>query len=359
MAKRKLYGKKEKTTKPRYNIRQYATLGLLGAAVASLVGGVIYLRQHQTYVEQPPKVESLEKLTTLEKFDRLSVDVQNKILSRLELYVLESTNIGKVVKDIKTKVKVTQIESPELTPLKEYYNDIQNIIYFGKRSNRDLLIIYLQMPPQLLRAHELLHRIQNANSKWEKFENLLKSRGVNPKINGPTNIQMSQKELVEFMKKYEGVPNINFEDAKNKFNALLQGYNFTHPVRQIIREVHAYLTFSPITNADDFYKKLKQIEDTREFAAQMGKEEFSKVFYKTLELIVLLDPLNAAKFVGRHGNSIDEYVVTIEQLKKEKVYAGNILQKAIERQQRIAFELGKIRRFAELYVNKAYELYKN
>jgi len=291
-----------------------------------------------------------EKEYFVDKFKALSKNEQKYILSSLENHILAKTEIGKTAKSISSSISVPQIEDRSL-PLDIYfYSVFQNTITFNQGLRRTQFNQYLKGEPlSLSKYHEEIHAIQDRSSKWDEFETFSGSfiDIQELKIKG----RFSKEKAKEFSTKLLNKPDASYGEAKKGFIDLLDQYKKTMDERRIINESQAFLTFCPFTDPDSFYKRLFPYADFREILPRVGKEKFNQTFHRTLELLALLPAVEASEFVGRNGNSVEQYTKAVDQLKSSKG-VSNALQLGIERQKKLEKELKGLSHEAASQIDK-------
>jgi len=240
------------------------------------------------------------------KFKSLPKNEQKYILSSLEDHILTETEIGKTAKSISSSISVPQIEDRSLPNGIYLYSPFQNAIIINPPLRRTQFNQYLKCEPlSLAKYHEQIHALQNHYSKWRKFEDF--SRDILDTMELKIKSGFSKEKAKEFSRKFLDKPDASYEEARKGFADLLDQYKKTMDERRIITESQAFLTFCPFTDSDSFYKRLFPYFDFREILPRVGKEKFNQTFESTLELLALLPAVEASEFVGRNGDSVEQY----------------------------------------------------
>ena len=337
-------------------IRNYLGVGLVLVGIG--VGAINYFLPSSIYRKENPKIEGIESLDVIRKFDRLPENEQNDVLLYLEQFVIQQTDIGRIAKYIDDKVKVPEVIDNTLPSGAYYYLSYGNVIRLKNPSNPELAGLYLRGSPFLLnKTHEKLHAIQDNSSSWDELENFFRNK--NPYINEgsetPIKFNFTIEEIWDFVKKAHGNLNIQLNEAEEFFIKLVDKYRASSLERKLIREVQAYTTLMPISN-EELYRRLQEKEYKGIFSG-LSKDKFNEVFSRTLELSALLEPIEAAKFVGQNGNFISEYVEKVEKLKRQKGIQ-DALGRGINRQLKLVAEVAAIQNEARRYINEKYSKYK-
>lgn len=348
------------TDKERTHVSKTKRKLIIGGSLLTLtvIGGGVYLLRSPNYNKEIPKNVEIESLSPLEKFTRLPQTEQEAVLSHLEHFVIERTDIGKHAKDISERVKVKEVYIPTLSGGVERYGTFGNVIYFGQKTWHDQIKYYLAGSfPLSARAHEKLHFIHDTSSRWDQFETLFKDKNRPSLFRGTeelTEIGFTAKEVIRFMKNWYGKPNIQPDKAISDFLKLIPEYNSTIDRKRLIEEVHAYLFFWPFTS-DGLYQAFNQQPEYKRFIEKVSPEGFARIFRGTLELIALLEPIEAAKFVGQHNDTPEKYLDGIQRL-KSKMGILDAVTIGLERQRRLAAEVEAIKREALNYIDQKYAI---
>lgn len=290
----------------------------------------------------------------LRKFDGLPQSEQNEILSRLENYILEQTKIGTVVKSVSTALQAIQIpivENPSLSLGSFYYDTYNNTIYWGNVPPHLIIqMCLLDQPVQLSKSHEGIHAVQDLSSKWDRFETFFRSFVPADSVGPAINIFIPEDKVIKFATDFLENPGAGNEEAIKGFAEVWNSYDSEKPARKIIREVQAYLSVEAYINPDRMYNRLNAQSDYRRSLEKITKRQFDTVFRATLELLGMLDPVSAAKFVGANGNSLVEYSKAIDKLKTE-MGIKDAYQKGVNRQRTLSDELNSIALEAIKYID--------
>ena len=328
----------------------------LRTGLAVIVGTVLtaastfYFIPRSAYV-QPSKIERVETLTAIQKFEKMPEGVQDEVLHYLERFVANQTKVGREAQRINDKIQVQEIE--RLLATKYTYNVYDNTIYLPKKSRVAQAQSYLAggTPHLINRAHEKLHFIQDASSQWDKLETLVKTYGVGSFTERKLKLEIPEKALKDFIKNWLGRQDISSDEAGTELMKLKGEYEATKPTRVVIRELQAYLSLGPYGSAD-LYQTLMQ-GGHEDVMVKVRKETFNQIFLSTLELTVLMDPIDAAKFVGKYGDSLAGYRAEIEKLKSQRGIP-NAHQMALERQRAMLKEFNAIFAEAARYIEQRY-----
>src|SRR3989344_1620432 len=338
-------------------IRTYLAVGLV---LTGIGGGLIsYFLRHQTYNQETPKIERLESLDVIQKFDRLPIHEQNGVLSHLERFVAEQTEIGRIAKDISDRVKVPEVESITLQSDRYVYEPIDNVIYFKQKLGRNLLQMYLDgEPPLFVRVHEKLHFIQDTYSQWDKLENFFKSKdpSISQRSEITTIFTLTQEEIRNFITKFYAKLDIPFDEAEKLLVQLVAKYHSIKYERGLIREVQAHLNFIHSSSAEHLYKLL-QHEAYKNFMDKLDRKKFDQTFRSTIELATVLEPIESAKFVGKYGDSVERYQAEVEKLKSQRDIP-DAFQRGLDRQKRLFIDLESIRSETARHINEIYSYSK-
>jgi len=76
---------------------------------------------------------------------------------------------------------------------------------------------------------------------------------------------------------------------------------------------------------------------------------FEQLYNTTLTLLGILDPIEASKFVGKHGDNINQYAAQVKKLQAER-NIPNALQNEMQRQGKLARDMQSIKSEAFRYI---------
>jgi len=329
---------------------------LLGSVVGTLIGvatlGASYFFYQNKASPQITPAYNLSQVglpslmkESLERFDILTPESQESILSDLERFVISNTVTGRLAKSIIEYTPVENVEDPSLPLGQLRYRSGTYKIHYRKVPHRSSFEAYLYGSPYIFgRAHEVLHHIQAISSKWDKFESYFKDFIMHvEKDNMEVFTELREVPtplLVSFAQKWYNNPRLDLEHAKEKVQQLLNEYNATHSDRHLIREMQAYLALQYFSS-DTLYQKLLKDTGIGRWSFKVDKPKFDHAFNATLELLAISGPKDAARFVGHNGDNVDNYLGAVETLKSQ-VGGINALDRGKEQQTTFLRESVKI-----------------
>lgn len=307
--------------------------------------GVLALFPREAITQKAEAQRNLEQSmqqaeASLKKFTALPISEQNNILYQLDNYFLMHTSVGKQAKDI-LRTKVPIIEDAAMPIGSIIYNPFQGVVYRSVVSNEYLMLRFLAgRPLQVSNAHEVLHHFQYSTSPWHDFVLLLRHSPTKRSL-GSFMFETERPpidKMVEFARNYMKKKVVDEKEAEKLFEAIYQKYMKAESLRTIIYETHAVLTFDSF-NSNQLYSHFSRHPRHKHQVAKIGIEEFNRVFKSTLELTGILGPQEAARLVGRNGESVDGYVEAVEKLKVQRKIpfayeAGLIRQKQLRIERR-------------------------
>jgi hypothetical protein len=200
------------------------------------------------------------------------------------------------------------------------------------------------------RAHENLHYIQDTSSRWDKLETFFGGKTIDFD-------RLSRDEafrILDFARQAYGRAT-TLREAVTLLRSEAAVYNSIKPTLQLLRKVQVYLSIEQYTK-EELEKRL-QHPTYRQFLGNVDPQVYAKVFESTSELAVLLDPIEAARFVGRYGDFLQIYQREVERLKREKGI-DNIQLEIKQRRLKYLEDIKKIADEAKIYVQQKYEAHE-
>ncbi|MBI2101295.1 hypothetical protein HYT53_01680 [Candidatus Woesearchaeota archaeon] len=343
------------------------TLVILGAGLIATAGVAYHFlggyHKRNELVSYPTQVQYnivIKIPDLIQKFEAMPLAEQSGILSSLEQFTLQ-TRAGKRAQYINDAIKVKESLDTSLSLNVLVYSYPHNVIYSNNIPNSYYLDAFIRGSPLIfLKAHERLHFIQDTSSKWDMLETLLISN--TPDKISPTSFNKKQSsikddDILDFIRKEQNNPTISSEEATKLLLELIKTYESAKPEIWLIREVQANLALGVYTSKE-LYEKLQTKEIKKASGevdiTRIGLQKFEQVFRSTLELLAIYDdPIESAKFVGKYGNSVAEYVAKVEELKIEKG-VKDALQIGLRRQNLIQQDTNLIRKHSINYVVQKY-----